>query len=77
MLATELGKALPIQKENLPAVCRSTVMEHISENLIRVTFYLFVESECTSIECEYRRQISTISIFLNGWLLKQFSCEEP
>ena len=77
VLVTDLSKAPPIKKDNLPPVCRSTILEHITETLTRVTINLFFAGELAPLECELNRRSNNATFLLNGKMLKQFYCEDP
>ena len=62
----ELPEAPPVAKENLNAVCRSDVFEHIGETIIMVTWILFIIGLRVSVTAEFNRRMQTGTLSVGG-----------
>ena len=74
VLVTELPKAPPIKKENLPKVCRSEITEFLGESKTRKSWLLFLQGTPNVFAIEHDKRTQMCSLWVAGKLLAQWHC---
>ena len=77
VLATELPKATPIKKQNLPEVCRSEITEFLGESKTRKSWLLFLRGVANVFAIEHDKRTQMCSLWVAGKLVAQWHCIDP
>ena len=71
-LASDLQKAPPINKENIPVVCQSENLVLLGDVVKRVTFQLFIEGLLHQFVAEHNARSLCTSLEVDGKIDKQW-----
>ena len=69
VLVTELPKAPPMKKENLPEVCRSEITEYLGESKTRKSWILILRGVANVFAIEHDKRTQMCTLWVAGKLV--------